>query len=752
MRKLKGGAWRLPVSEAKKRQRERLAILGLSVFFCILTYIEIHLSTISHKLPFVNSIFFFGLVNFNVALLLFLAFLIFRNVAKIFSERRGGVLGSQLKTKLVMAFVTFAIVPTILLFLVSVFYINSSFDKWFSLKIGSVLQDSLEVTNAYYTGAKKKNYHFAHRIAEQLSKAKPSQRPRILSQLQREYSLDAVEYYPALFKRVAYINKDSQLPKIDGATMEFLRKGIEQGIEASTVHPFPSGNLIRCIVPLKIPESGARGALVVSTYVPLSLVSKMDVIASSYEEFRDVNPMKYPIKTIYLIILVLITLTVIFGAIWFGFHLARQLSLPLEMLGQATEQIAHGRYQPVDVPAGSQEMSQLVESFNRMTRDLGASEKKLRAHSRYIEVLLSSISAGVISVDHRGTLTTVNNYAAQLLGISSELLVSKHFKEVLSPEHLKLIEDLLYKITKHKAHSIQKEIHVNVRGENLILQATLSPLKDERGGDLGHVLVFDDMTKLVNAQRASAWREVARRIAHEIKNPLTPIKLSAERLQKKFSDKVEDPAFANCTQTIIQQVDALKELVNEFSSFARLPQAQLFPNDLNQIVEESLVLYKEAHKDIQFVVNLDRQTPQFDMDKDQMKRVLINLFENAVAAVTTRTSSSNPPTVAISTQYDSVLRIARCTVADNGPGIPPEIRDRIFDPYFSTKDSGTGLGLAIAKRIIDDHSGFIRVFKNTPGGSKFVIELPVISRVATGIPSQTQSKPKRLANEDTTNT
>jgi two-component system, NtrC family, nitrogen regulation sensor histidine kinase NtrY len=261
-------------------------------------------------------------------------------------------------------------------------------------------------------------------------------------------------------------------------------------------------------------------------------------------------------------------------------------------------------------------------------------------------------------------------------------------------------------------------------------------------------LVFDDMTKLVNAQRASAWREVARRIAHEIKNPLTPIKLSAERLQKKFSDKVDDPAFNNCTQTIIQQVDALKELVNEFSSFARLPQARLSSNDLNLIVEESLVLYQEAHKDIDFQVNLDRQMPLFDMDRDQMKRVLINLFENAVAAV--HQNPPRPATVAISTQYDSVLRIARCTVADNGPGIQPEIRDRIFDPYFSTKEHGTGLGLAIVKRIVDDHSGFIRVFRNAPAGSKFVIELPVISRSANTVSGQ--ARDKRTANEDVTNT
>jgi two-component system nitrogen regulation sensor histidine kinase NtrY len=736
----------LSAEEIKKRRRERLAIALLTVSFCLLTYLEIHLSHVSQKLPFVNSIFFFGLVNFNVALLLFLAFLIFRNAVKMFSERRGGLLGSRLKSKLVIAFVSFAFVPTALLFLVSVFYINSSFDKWFSLKISGVLQDSLEVTNAYYSTTKKKNYHFAHAVAERLIKLPSTKRAAFLDKSRRDYALDSVEYYPSIFsKRYVFINPESQLVQIPAATLEFLQKGIAQHGEASTIHQFKEGNLIRCIVPVRGRDGvqGAGGAIVVSTYVPLSLVSKMDGIASAFEDYRDVNPLKYPIKSIYMIILILVTLLIIFGATWFGFHLARQLSTPLELLGKATEEIVHGRYKSVDVRAGSYEIFQLVESFNKMTRDLSSSESQLRAHNRYIEIVLSNISAGVISVDRDGKITTINKYAGQLLGINGSELLGKHYEEILKTEYKNILTDLLSKMTRHKARSIQKELQVNVRGENLTLQATLSNLRDESSGNLGVVLVFDDLTKLVNAQRAAAWREVAKRIAHEIKNPLTPIKLSAERLQKKFSDQLNDPAFESCTQTIIQQVDELKELVNEFSSFARLPQVRLSPQDLNQIIEESLVLYREGHKNIHFTVQLDSKMPSVDVDRDQMKRVFINLLENSVAALQGQSSSSR--CVAITTQYDSVLRIARCIVADNGPGIPLEVRDRVFDPYFSTKDGGTGLGLAIAKRIIDDHSGFIRVFKNNPTGSKFVIELPALVVAATVAAGSKQNEEAPIA-------
>jgi len=718
-------------AENRKRRREKFAILFVGVFFCILTYIEIHISNLSQKLPFVNSIFFFGLVNFNIVLLLFLAFLLFRNIVKLFSERRGKLVGSSLKSKLVIAFTSFSFVPTILLFLVSVFYINSSFDKWFSIKIGGILQDSLEVTNSYYQTSKKKNYHFANTIAHQvaLKRTKRAQ-AELAARLRDEYSLDVVEIYPGLFEdRQVFISNDSQLRQVPAVTLEFLQKGISQGIEASTIHQFADGNLIRCIVPIRAADFSNTpreiiGAVVVSSYVPLSLVSKMDLIATAFEDYKDVNPLKYPIKSIYLIILVLVTLIIFFGASWFGFHLARQLSTPLEALGEAAKDVALGKYKFVEVKTGSAEIAELIESFNRMTRDLRKSESNLRTHTRYMEIILSNISAGVVTLDQQGLITTINKYAAELLGIDPQELIGRNYNEVLRPEHRQIFKDLVGKMRIHRAHSIQRELKVNIGGAPRILQTTLSPLKDEKGGELGMVLVFDDLTQVVTAQRNEAWREVARRIAHEIKNPLTPIKLSAERLSKRFGDVVEDPTFNECTSTIIQQVDTLRDLVNEFSAFARLPQAKLGSNDLNQLIQESLPLYKEAHPEIQFSLNLDQNLPKIDLDPDQMKRVFVNLFENATAAL----QEVENPTVAISTHHDSVRKMVRVTVADNGSGIPDEIRPHIFEPYFSTKKEGTGLGLAIVKRIMDDHEGTIRVQENAPSGSRFIMELPLISK------------------------
>ncbi|HEX4922610.1 MAG TPA: ATP-binding protein [Bdellovibrionales bacterium] len=725
------------IQENRKRRRELVTVLLLGLLFLILTWVEFRLTAVSQKLPFIHSIFFFGLVNLNIALLLFLLFLIFRNVVKIFVERKNKVIGSSLKGKLVAAFVAFSFVPTVLMFLISVFYINSSFDKWFSVKMAGVLKDSLEVTNAYYMAAKKRNYHFAHQVSRSLVR-EGGNIQSILKKNLELYKLDAIEYYPGLFaNRVLVLSKDEAIPEVPKVNLEFLQKGLNQKVEASSIHTFGEGNLVRVVVPVEWAD-GRTGAVVVSSFVPLSLISKMNDIADAYEDFRDLNPLEYPIKSIYLSILILMTLVILFAATWFGFHLAKQLSTPLQMLGLATQRVSQGDYKPVAISSGSQEISQLVTNFNHMTKNLETTEREAREanltlkatlerldeHSRYIEVVLSQISTGVISADRQGNITTINRHAARLLKIEAHRFVGRPLDDLLTADQRRIFEEALGILKERRAQSLKKELRLSVRGEPMVMQMTLSVLRDEKRNELGVVLVFDDLTMLVNAQRAAAWREVARRIAHEIKNPLTPIKLSAQRLEKKFGTDIQDPAFSTCISTIIKQVDELKNLVNEFSNFARLPQAKPVINSLNRVIEEALVLYQTGHKDIQFVFNPDPSLPEFEFDPEQIKRVLSNLLDNSVAALS-GTPGSQPPSIAITTHYDNVLNIVRTEVGDNGIGIPEADRGRIFEPYFSTKEEGTGLGLAIVKRIIEDHSGFVRAYANEPRGTKIVFELPV---------------------------
>lgn len=725
--------------EKQKRRRELAVVVGLAVLFLVLTAIEFKLFSISQSLPFAHSVFFLGLVNFNIILFLLLSFLIFRNVAKIFSERQTGVTGGTLKGKLIAAFVAFSFIPTALMFSVSVFYINNSFDKWFSEKMAGVLKSSLEVTNAYYLSAKKKNYHFAEKVAQELRQTPSPTWGKKLVELRTRYSLDAVEYYPSLFgQRVVSVGGEDSLGEIPPLSLELLERGIEDRNEASTIHQFENGNLVRVIFPVS--SDKRDGAVVVSTFIPLSLISKMDDIAAAYEDFRDVNPLEYPIKSIYLIILVLMTLTILLGATWFGFYLARQLSVPLEVLGQAAQRVANRDYQKLELSSGSREINELVRHFNQMTTKLETSELEVREanrnlqqtlgrldeRSRYIEVVLGTVSTGVISLDPEGLITVVNNHAAKLLETSPQRLVGKHISKVLQKEYYQILDNMIEQMRTHKAESIQREVRIQIRKRSIPLQMTLSFLTDENQTEIGKVLVFDDLTPVLGAQRAAAWTEVARRIAHEIKNPLTPIKLSAERLQKKFGAQISDPAFKESTQRIVDQVDSLKNLVNEFNQFARLPKSNPTLGDLNKVIEEALVLFRVSDRGNKIEFAADQTLPPFIFDPDQMLRIINNLMDNALSAV----SGQEGGRVVIRTHYDNVLHIVRVEVEDNGPGIPEPLRERIFEPYVTTKENGTGLGLPLVKRMVEDHTGTIRVTSSErdegTSFTKFVIELPVV--------------------------
>jgi two-component system, NtrC family, nitrogen regulation sensor histidine kinase NtrY len=724
--------------EFRKRKREIVYSILIGLFFILFTWGQIKLYGISHTLPFHHSIFFFGLVNLNIVLLLFLSFLIFRNVTKIFVERKGKLFGSSLKSKLIAAFLAFSFVPTFLLFLVSVFYINSSFDKWFNVKIAGILKDSIEIPNYFYVLSKKKNYHFAEEILREIRG--PHTISKDLQRLREKYSLDAIEYYPDLFEERTYVlSEESSLTNLPKLSLEFLEKALRDHSEASTIHQAGQGNLVRAVIPVPATSSLKRGALVVSSFIPLSITSKMDDIAVAYEEFRDLDPLEYPIKSIYLIILVLITLVILMAASWFGFHLAKELSVPLMKLGNASKKITKGVYEPVDIKTGSAEIEYLIENFNFMTEELFRSEKTIKQanknlkealdvldeHSKYIEVVISNISTGVISFDLEGKIKTINQKAKNLLHLESNQLLNHHFKQVLPADFVDPITELMEELSKTRKRIVKKEVQLTSQEDSLLLQMTMTPLRDDQKETIGLVLVFDDLTILVNAQRAAAWREVAKRIAHEIKNPLTPIQLSAQRLNKKFGDQISDPAFGDCIHTIIQQVDSLKNMVNEFSNFARLPQAKPIEGSLHQVLNEVTVLYSTAHKDVKFSLDLDVDLPNFYFDPEQIKRVVVNLVENSIFSL----QKANVKEVKLQTKYDKALNLVTLEIIDSGEGVDESNLQRLFEPYYTTKEEGTGLGLAIVKRIIQDHNGFIRAFNESDGGLRMLIELPVATKL-----------------------
>ncbi len=768
--------------ERRKRKREGIAVIFLSFVFIVLAIIEFRLTRQSNTLPFVNSIFFFGLLNINIIILIGLVWLVFRNIGKLFIERRRKILGARLKTKLVIAFLAFSIIPTLMLFLISAMYINSSFDKWFSIKVQNTLQLSLEVTKTYYKITDQNAMHFAEHLAEGIGKRIPSAYtgmnsyvnadgarveqdfPRQAPAWVEDYlksqrdllALDAVEFYANPLDERIWVHRPASLENPETyprLPLDLLDQAFA-GDHVSSTQNMGSGDLIRCLVPVRAnahPGSAIVGVVVVNSYIPVNLVTKVGEIASVIDDYRETNPLKYPIKTTYLVILIMITLVIIFVAIWIGLYMARELTFPLEKMVYGAQAVGAGNLDVSISASGHDEISVLVESFNKMIRDLKENRIQLTQASAdlekrrlQLEAVLANIETGVIAVDRNGEVTTFNRAAAKLLEIPSDFALGKPYGQILTGESSALTPLLqrAFAAAVESDHSrgmgqgvAPPEVEQwNFRSGDTIrvLAAIATPLRDSEI-NWGVVAVIDDMTHLIKGQREMAWREVARRIAHEIKNPLTPIKLSAQRLQRRLGDYKgrEGALLKECTETIIKHTDELKEMVNEFSNFARFPEISPAPHDLNLAIGEVIGLFQQGHSEVKYKVELEPKLPVFEFDRDQIKRVVINLFDNAIAALGGLDAGSTPQ-IAVATHFNDQLRMAVIEVTDNGPGMTDEVKGRVFEPYFSTKREGTGLGLAIVKRIVNDHDGFIRVHSAPGEGTKFVIELPTSLRRGLG--------------------
>ncbi|MBS1963701.1 MAG: HAMP domain-containing protein [Bdellovibrionales bacterium] len=734
----------LDPKESLKRKRERIAILSLLFLFLTLMVLEFRISRVSSTLPFVNSIFFFGLVNLNIIILILLLWLVLRNVGKLFIERRRNVLGSRLKTKLVVSFLSFSIIPTLVLFVISALYINTTFDKWFSIKIQNTLETALEITRIYYRGADQTTSHFSAHIAKGTAQQLASGRinkeklQKYLESQRELLALDVVEYYSGPLEERVMAVRDSDEWELPAPRVSLdLLDGAFAGSPGSVIHHAGNGDWVRALSPVRLPGSDTvLGVVVVSRYVPVTLVNKVDEVSSVIQDYKDINPLKYPVKTAYFLILILITLVIIFVAIWIGLYMARELTVPVERLVKGAQMVGAGNLDTVIQSSGHDEIATLVESFNRMTADLKENRERLTEATRdqerrkiQLEAILANVGTGVISLDQDGRITTFNRAVSQLLEISPDRAIGRPYAEALVGE-VSALNSVFEKAMSSSAPLRSPEVmqvNLKIGGTTKSVAAIATSLPT------GAVVVIDDMTSLVKGQREMAWREVARRIAHEIKNPLTPIKLSAQRMQRKLGDLTgkEGQLVRECTETIIQHTDELKQMVNEFSDFARMPEVTLVADSLDDMIRETLSLYEQAHADVRFVYRPDSELPRFEFDRDQLKRVFINLFDNAVAALREKKGEKR---IEITTNYHASLKIAVLDFRDNGAGMPEDVKSRVFEPYFSTKSDGTGLGLAIAKRIVADHHGFIRVQSSAGEGTQFTIELP------TELP--TMAKPK----------
>jgi two-component system nitrogen regulation sensor histidine kinase NtrY len=710
--------------ETKRRKREGIVILVTALMVAALIYLEVQLPDVSPESSTGSNILFFVLINVNIILLGLLVFLVLRNLVKLVVERRRRILGSRLQVRLVLAFVSLSLVPSVLLFIIAGGLLTRSFDRWFDSKVDSALQGALEIGQTYYQNSANNAIFYARQLSQRITAEGLAEGHRLadlrafVQNKQREYNLGTVEIFsPNGEPIVVSVNEQVPTSGVIKPEGEFLNRAL-RGLEVTRTEVFGDADVIRGGVPLYGSDKRIRGVVVADYYVPKSISKRAVQISQSYEQYKYMTFLKTPVKNSYLLTMLLMTLVVIFAATWCGIYLSRGITVPIQKLAEGTHEVAQGNWDYKIESGRDDEIGVLMNSFNQMTGDLKQIKLELERRGTVVETLLANIAAGVVSVDPAGKITNWNKAAEKILAVEAELAMGKNYQEVFSAEPLREIRTIVDSVMERE--SVEREIKLALQDRLLAVVVNAATLRDDDGSILGVMLFLEDITQIQKVQRMEAWREVARRIAHEIKNPLTPIQLSAERLRKRYARMLEGDGgiLDKCTTTIIQQVEELKNLVNEFSQFARLPSAQLAPADLNQIINDALVLFKEAHHGIHFHFRVGT-LPQLDLDREQIKRVLINLLDNAVAAV------GGEGEIKLATSHDVARGVVTLEVADNGSGLAPEIRTKIFEPYFSTKENGTGLGLTIVSQIIEDHRGYIRAWPNDPKGTRFMMEFPV---------------------------
>jgi len=728
--------------DKKRRKREIIIIICILSVVALLTYAENRVIDIGNNFSFSSTILMFILININLLLLLLMIFLVFRNIVKLLYDRKRKVMGTQLRTRLVLAFVTLSLLPTTVLFFFSINFITTSIKFWLDLNVEQAFEASLDVGQQIYAQAEKNNLFFMEAISSHIKSRDlmaPEKREQLVDDMkttQQAYHLQGIEVYAANFQQIAASFSDTlpDRPK-DHLSADQLQKEPGANQVSLVFQSIPSGELVKTIstIPFGVERVNAEGFVVVTDILSLDLAESLETIKSGVDGYRQMKLIRPQIQYIYYLALSIVALLVVFCAVWFGFYLAKTLSIPIKELAEGTLRVAEGDLDVTIDLVADDEVGSLVDSFNKMTQDLREGRQQLERSAQilrtqnieieeqrqFMEIVLKHVSAGVVSLDKKGRITTMSKSAEQMLHLDVEKLLNTSYLSLLSEENAQLADDIREKLARSMTGSIETTLRISIGGRPRSFLLHVKALKDEGDNPLGYVLVFDDLTELEKAQRLAAWREVARRIAHEVKNPLTPIALSAQRLNRKYSERIDEPIFTECVQTIIDHVSLIRNLVNEFSTFAKFPSANPVPCRIESIIEETVALYREGHPEVLFDLNISKNLPEIHLDRQQMKQAMINLVDNAIGAM--KASGD----LGISVSHDPILKMVRIEVADTGPGVTDEEKIRLFEPYFSTKQTGMGLGLTIVNSIVADHNGMIRVLDNHPRGARFVIELPV---------------------------
>ena len=731
------------------RDNPRLILVGIAVLIVVLVALLALASGTARVSPdFLSEFVLYGLSAADLTMLAALFFVLARNIVKLVVERRRALPFARFRAKLVALLLGMTLVPTVLVLIVGSELIRGNIDRWFNAPMADVLSSANQIAADYYREQQLVASDHANRFARTLAAidlANADVRPirDLLAPDVTQQRVQMAEVYrvvpsagslPSL-EPVVDVAAPTLPPGHSRATVDRLAaQALAGASETRSIESLgPSGDLLHAAAVIHGKDGKPSGVVVATAYLTGDMAARSRRMTKAFEDYNQLRVLKRPLTGVYLSFFLMVTLLILFGATWMGSYLAKRITRPVLLLAAAAKEIGAGRLDQRVEPQSNDEFGSLVEAFNSMASELAASRRKLdrgtiqleRKHvevegrRRYIETILERITTGVVSLDAGGVITTINSAASRLLELNRSI-VGQPAAEVFDRADLQPLAGLLAGVGHGRSEPTAHEIAMARDGQEVHLAAVATALAGEGGAPEGIVLVLDDVTPLIRAQKVAAWREVARRLAHEIKNPLTPIQLSAERLRRHFTAAPPHAKalVAECTQTIVGEVESLKGLVDEFSQFARMPSPRTVPTDLAQLVTDTIALYNGIFADIRIDMRFAADVPLVRLDPEQIRRVVINLVDNAIEAMERRGD------IVVETQRDPANSVVRVIVADNGPGIPPAEREKLFLPYYSTKGRGSGLGLAIVRRIIAEHGGSIDVGDNTPRGTRFTIELP----------------------------
>lgn len=732
------------------RDNPRLILAGIVILLAALAAVVLLAERTSRLSPdFLTEVVLYALSATNVMMLLALVFVLARNIIKLLVERQRAMPFARFRAKLVLMLVGLTLIPALLVLIVGSRVVLTAVDRWFNAPMEEILGSANRIAADYYQERQRLVVDQAGRLARTLASvdlASPDAGPvrRIVTPDVTQQRLGMVQVYRVIQQPDGQV---TVLPLVDAA-MPTLPQGLtrasadrlasrvaaESQTEPWTLEPVSSGGeLIRAAVPIRAPDGRVMGVVIASDYLSGDLADRSRRMTLAYEDYTQLRVLKQPLAGVYLSFFVMVTLMILVGSTWMGFYLAKRITRPVQMLSVAAREIGEGHFEHRIQHESADEFGSMIEAFNTMASDLAASRRRLEratvelerknqdveTRRRYIETILERVSTGVVSIDPAGRIRTANSAAVRLLELDTDS-IGRPAVDVFKTEERQPINLVLDRAARARDESHSQEVALVRDGREIHLAVVATRISGTGGSFEGTVLVLDDVTPLIRAQKVAAWREVARRLAHEIKNPLTPIQLSAERIRRKLGDLdgTRGELVQECTATIIGEVESLKGLVDEFSQFARMPAPRATVVDLNRLLNDALALYDGLLAEVRFLRDFALDLPLVRVDPEQIRRVVINLIDNAIEAMDSRGA------VVITTTAEASNSVVRLTVADDGPGIPLAEREKLFLPYYSTKKRGSGLGLAIVRRIVAEHGGSIEVTDNDPRGTKFVVELP----------------------------